>query len=208
MADITHMVKRHLPSSVPFFVMGHSMGGQETLYWACTAPADLRNQVSGFILSAPYFRLHPSSQPSWLKVRAGRLAAAMVPKMQLKNELDESFLSHSEADNQSWKEDPLCHDMGTLEGLDGMLRRAEELDTGAVRLGKGKEWDDVRVLAFHGDADRITSCEATKLVVGRMEGGERRVRVFEGAFHNCEFQILPLFSGEISLAWADFSSAR
>ena len=184
------------------------MGGQETLYWACTAPADLRNQVSGFILSAPYFRLHPSSQPSWLKVRAGRLAAVVVPKAQLKNELDEKLLSHNEADNQSWKEDPLCHDMGTLEGLEGMLRRAEELDVGIMKLGKGKEWDGVRVLAFHGDADRITSHEATRQVVARMGEGEKRVKIFEGAFHNCKCSCVVLsYAKESFLFDADSNSA-
>lgn len=183
MADITTFLTSHLPSPVPTFLMGHSMGGQETLYWAATAPLELKRQISGFILLAPYIRLHPASQPTRLKVHAGRFASMLMPHFQLLNKLDKTKLSHDEADNQSWADDPLCHDTGTLEGLSDMLDRAHDLDVGNVEL---RGWEGCRVLAIHGAEDEVTSPEATRRVVERMGVGDKEVKVYEGNFHNCE----------------------
>ena len=183
-SDITSVIKSHLPSSVPTFLMGHSMGGQETLYYACRGPEDVKKQLSGFILLAPYLRLHPNSQPTRLKVHAGRLASKLMPTFQLPNKMDPAKLSHDAEDNKAWAEDPLCHDTGTLEGLADMLDRAHDLDVGNIEL---EDWEGLRILAIHGSADEVTSPDATKGVLERMKVGEKEVKVYEGCFHNCEF---------------------
>ena len=183
MSDITTILQSHLPSPVPIFLMGHSMGGQETLYYASRGPADIKKQLSGFIALAPYIRLHPASQPSRLKVRAGRVASMLLPKFQLLNELDKNKLSHDEAENQSWADDPLCHDMGTLEGLADMLDRAHDLDVGNVVL---EDYEGLRIMAVHGTADEVTSAEATRRVFERMKVKDKEFKPYEGCFHNRE----------------------
>lgn len=70
-------------SKVPLFLMGHSMGGAEVLQYAARGPSEIRSQIRGYIVESPYLALHPSSQPSWFTVVAGRLAARVVPKRQM-----------------------------------------------------------------------------------------------------------------------------
>ena len=183
MDDITTFLNSYLPSSVPIFLMGQSMGGQETLYWASTGSEAVRKQISGFIAVAPWIQLHPKSQPSWLKVKAGRLVSMLLPHHQMKNALDASVLSHDEAENESWKNDELCHDIGTLEGLAGALSRADELNGGVVGL---RDWDGLRVLIVHGSGDMVTSMEASERFVERTGVKGLGIKVYDGVYHNGE----------------------
>jgi acylglycerol lipase len=181
MTDITHLVQSYMPPTVPLFLMGHSMGGQETLYWAITAPLELKKQISGFILSAPWIQLHPDAQPSSLKVKVGKLAAQLLPSFQLKNELDHNVLSHNKESNLDWKNDELCHDYGTLEGLAGSLGRADDLHRGVVQA---EDFDGLRFLFVHGTEDKVTSHEATKKLVDRLQVKNKFFKSYEGTYHN------------------------
>jgi acylglycerol lipase len=113
----------------PLFLMGHSMGGGEALCYMLSTSEDYSNRptFSGLLLEAPYVELHASSQPSSVKVQAGKLASMLLPQMQLKQKLDAAYLSRSEKVRQDWINDPLCHDTGTLEGLRGLLQRSADL---------------------------------------------------------------------------------
>jgi acylglycerol lipase len=129
-----HDFARHvssLPESQgkPLFLMGHSMGGGEALCYMLSTSHDSsdRPTFSGLLLEAPYIELHSTAQPSPLKVQAGKLAAMLMPQMQLKQKLDAKHLSRSEKVRQDWLDDPLCHDTGTLEGLKGLLQRSADL---------------------------------------------------------------------------------
>lgn len=181
MDDITTLLQSYLPSSIPIFLMGHSMGGQETLYWACTGPQDVKKQLAGFIAVAPWIQLHSKSQPSWLKVRAGKLVSLLLPNHQLKSELDANVLSHNEAENVDWKNDPLCHDTGTLEGMAGALTRADELHNGDVSL---VDYEGLRVLVVHGGEDMVTSTPASKQFVERAAVKQKTLKIYEGIYHN------------------------
>ncbi|MCJ1331618.1 hypothetical protein MMC10_008309 [Thelotrema lepadinum] len=187
MSDITHFVQSHLPSAegIPTFLMGHSMGGQETLYWACTGPEDIKRQLAGFVVLAPYLRNPPATQPAKLKVLVGRWAGRWMPHFQMTTKLDSSKLSHDVDDNKSYEADELCHDTGTLEGLAGMLDRAAGLDTGEVVL---RDWEGLRVLAVHGDGDEVTSAEATKGFFERCKVRDSEVKVYGGCFHNLHIE--------------------
>ncbi len=54
-SDIVSFIKAQLPSSVPVFVMGHSMGGGEALILASDPQhADLVKNVRGWLLESPF----------------------------------------------------------------------------------------------------------------------------------------------------------
>ena len=161
--------------------MGHSMGGQETLYWAATAPSEVKKQLAGFIAVGPWIQLHPKAQPSWLKIKAGRLASLILPHSQLKNELDANVLSHNKEDNESWIQDELCHNMGTLEGLAGALSRADELHNGQVAL---QDYDGLRVIVIHGADDMVTSATASEQFVEKAAIKDKTIHVYDGVYHN------------------------
>ncbi|MCJ1374724.1 hypothetical protein MMC20_005956 [Loxospora ochrophaea] len=178
--DISTFISAHLPSAKPVFLMGHSMGGQEVLQFASKGPADIRKQITGYILSAPFIALHPSSVPNRLTVIVGRLAGKVLPKWQLVQKLDPKFLTRDQKVAQGYVDDELVHDTGTLEGLAGMLERAEELDTGKVEVQDG---DSVRIWCGHGNGDRVTSHEASKRFMDRCKVKDKEFKTYEGWYH-------------------------
>ena len=79
--------------SVPFFLMGHSMGGAEVIQWAARGPSDMRPQIRGYLAESPYLALHPSAQPSRVIALAGRVAAKVLPNRQMYVFSESYFLS-------------------------------------------------------------------------------------------------------------------
>ncbi|MCJ1397043.1 hypothetical protein MMC11_000235 [Xylographa trunciseda] len=177
-ADISSVIESKLPSSVPLFLMGHSMGGQETLIYASTGPAEIRKQISGYVAVAPYIRLHPSSQPHAFTVFTGRIACKILPNMQLVQKLDVKYMSHDLAVCKSYEEDKLCHDTGTLEGLAGMLDRADALDKGTVDLE-----ENTHLWIGHGTDDLVINCQGTEDFFERSKSKDKTLKLYEGAYH-------------------------
>ena len=154
------------------------MGGQETLIYASTGPVAMRKQISGYVAVAPYIRLHPSSQPNAFTVFAGKLACKVLPNMQLVQKLDVKYMSHDLAVCKSYEEDKLCHDTGTLEGLEGMLDRADSLDKGKVDLESS-----THVWMGHGTEDLVINYEGTKKFFERSKSKDKTLKLYEGAYH-------------------------
>ncbi|KAL1311170.1 hypothetical protein AAFC00_001369 [Neodothiora populina] len=185
MADITSMLESVIPSPVPLFLMGHSMGGAEILVYAAQGPAKILSNIRGFISSAPLIALHPHTRPWRFTVVLGRLAGRLLPRRQMVNKLDSAALTHDEKQNKLYEEDTLCHDTGTLEGLAGMLDRAEALDTGKIVLHDGVgEGGVTRLLLVHGTEDRVNDFAASKAFVERCDIKDKTLKPYEGLFHN------------------------
>jgi acylglycerol lipase len=180
MADIECFVRARLDPNLPNFLMGHSMGGQETAYFLATAPKDVREKLTGYILSSPFIVFGSKLRPPKLQVIAGRFAGKILPKFQMLNPMDPAWMSHDDALNKDWKEDPLCHDTGTLEGLSGMIDRAESLDEHRVTV---EDWDGLRVLLLHGDADVCCDAPGAQKWMEHAKLKNKEVKIFDGAYH-------------------------
>lgn len=171
--------------------MGHSMGGAEILTYASTGPSDLLTQIRGFLAESPFIALHASARPNKLTVLAGRFASKVLPRLQMANQLNPEGLSRDPEVRKAYVEDELCHDTGTLEGLAGMLDRAEHLENGKVRVKEGVgEGGKTRIWVGHGTEDGACDFEATKgwfekYVKGSVE--DATLRVYDGWSHKCEF---------------------
>ncbi|THZ88071.1 alpha/beta-hydrolase [Aureobasidium pullulans] len=175
LADITSMLHTLLPTPIPLFIMGHSMGGAEILHYASTGPSEILSQIRGFISSAPLIALHPSTRPFRATVLAGRLAGRVLPKFQLVQKLEPKWLSRDPEQNKLWEQDELCHDTGTLEGLAGMLDRGIQLESFKV-MPKDSAGDGgkIRLLALHGTGDHVNDFAATKAYVEKGRTGYER----------------------------------
>ena len=153
------------------------MGGAEILQYAARGPPEIRSRIDGYIAESPYIALHPSSQPSRFTVVAGKLAAKVLPNRPMVQKLESKWLCRDPVVCKEWAEDPLCHDTGTLEGLSGMLNRADELNRGLVEVTESKFW------VGHGSEDRVCSFDATKRWFEKLRAQDKEFKTYEGWYH-------------------------
>ncbi|CAN8095414.1 unnamed protein product [Discula destructiva] len=187
-AFITDVALPAQPAAAPLFVMGHSMGGGEVLTLASTPAyeASVVAKVRGWLLEAPFVAFDERERPGALKVFAGRLAGRVLPHMHLANQIPAEQLTRDEAVQQSIREDGLCHDTGTLEGLSGLLDRTAELGQGKVVLS-GK----VTSMWFgHGDLDVTTSYpESKKWFERQTQVEDKTFKTYEGWLHQLHAEV-------------------
>lgn len=181
-AFVTTLALPAEPTQAPLFVMGHSMGGGEVLALASTPQYEeaVVSRVRGWVLEAPFIDFPPAARPGALKVFAGRLAGRVLPRMKLANPIPPEDLTRDPAVVQSLRDDALCHDTGTLEGLSGLLDRTAELAAGKYRLSP-----KVRSLWLgHGDMDKATCFDASRAWFDRQaQIPDREFKTYPGGFH-------------------------
>ena len=185
LADITSFIKTLLPSPVPLFVMGHSMGGAEVLCYAAEGDKEVIKNVRGWLFEAPFISFHKDSKPNALTVVMGRLAGKILPNRQMVFKLDEKLLSRDPQVQKDFVADKLCHDTGTLEGLAGNLDRAQALESGKVRVPKDAgEGGKARIWLSHGDADGVCDYHGTEKVFGFMgDIDDKELKMYKGWYH-------------------------
>lgn len=202
MSDITSMLATLLPSPVPLFLMGHSMGGAEVLVYASTGPAQTVSKLRGVISSAPLIALHSTTRPWKTTVMAGRVAGRLLPRFQLVNKLDQKWLSHDAEANQRWADDPLNHDTGTLEGLAGMLDRAEQLEKGKLKIrDDAMEGGKSRLWLGHGTDDHINLYDASKAYMQACPVKDKTFKTYDGWYHNLHGELEKQRYEEDVTAW-------
>lgn len=200
MADITAFVQHVLAKGekdrkdekdLPLFLMGHSMGGQETLVYAATGPQEILRRIRGFLASAPYVALHPRAQPFKLTVLIGRVVSKFLPNIQMVQKLDPKTVCRDPAVPQEIEDDPLCHNTGTLAGMAGMLDRAAGLDSGALAVPEGAgEGGKTRLHVSMGSGDLICDFGAVKRMFEERLGGvrDKELKVYDGWYHKLQLE--------------------
>lgn len=153
------------------------------LHYAARGPACVRKHITGYLVESPFVALHEASQPSRAVVFAGKLASKVLPGMHMNNQLEAKWVSRDEQVVKDYVADALCHDTGTLEGLAGMLQRAEELDKGHVKF---EDREGCRLWVAHGTGDRTTSFEASERFVNRLNLRDLEFKRYEKWYHKCE----------------------
>ncbi|KAG0646796.1 monoglyceride lipase [Hyphodiscus hymeniophilus] len=180
-SDIASFIKSHLPSEVPLFVAGHSMGGGEILTLASDPKyKELMGSVRGWIMESPFIGFPKGFEPNFLTVFFGRLAGRVLPHRLLASALPAENVTRDPEVVASIYEDKLLHGMGTLEGLAGLLDRTANLNEGKVKLN-----DKVISLWLgHGTADKGTSYEASKKWFDQQSTVEDKTfKTYEGWYH-------------------------
>lgn len=164
------------------------MGGGEVLTLASTPEYEdsVVAHVRGWLLEAPFVAFDERERPSALKVFAGRLAGRLLPHFHLPNPIPPENLSRDPAVQQSLREDTLCHDTGTLEGLAGLLDRTAALADGrAVLSGKVTS-----LWVGHGDLDTATSYpESKKWCERQTQVADKTFKTYEGWLHQLHAEV-------------------
>ncbi|KAJ9216634.1 hypothetical protein DTO166G4_1850 [Paecilomyces variotii] len=193
LADMHSFLLSLCPSKAPLFVMGHSMGGGQLLTYIFHPESPFNNNqsrptLSGTMIYSPLIALHPSTRPSMLKVTLGRMAAKHLPRWQLYSPVDANLVSRDPRVCEDYATDELCHDIGTLEGLAGMLDRGlwlEGIATGGQQLHADEETAKRAPPMWfcHGDDDQINLYDATRRFAEVIDAGDKMFKRYKGGYH-------------------------
>lgn len=141
---------------LPVFLYGHSMGGNIALNTAIAQKPD----IHALILTSPWLSL--AFRPPKLKEWIGRGLASILPALPVPSGLkQEDLFRPSELAIPPVKNDPLCHTIITPRTFLEVDRAGEWALRNANELR-------VPLLLLHGDADKITSYEASKQLAEKL----------------------------------------
>lgn len=156
--------------SVPWFVMGHSMGGSLAVLLAYRYQSSLH----GLILSAPALKI-VTNIPKVVQDMV-RYVTAVTPMVPVIN-LDTRSLSRNKDVVKKYQEDPLVYH-GRIRA-----RMAQQLvDCGKAGLELAGELY-LPVWAGHGLADRIADQKGTREFLDELYHPDKTAKYYEGCFH-------------------------
>lgn len=155
---------------LPVFLYGHSKGGNLLLNYIIRR----KPRIAGAIASAPYIQLPFQVNPVLLAL--GRFMRNIYPAFTVTNDLDTSQLSRTPGIEESYTQDPLVHSkVSSRVGVD-LIKAAEHLDQFSGHI-------DLPLLVMHGDEDGLTSHEASREFVHRIDGEDLEMKTWKGLYH-------------------------
>jgi alpha-beta hydrolase superfamily lysophospholipase len=162
-------VKAELPG-VPRVLIGHSMGGLIAVHHLLGHQQDYACAV----LSGP--AIAASEPPSAVMIFVSRLLSRLAPRLGVLA-LDADGVSRDPAVVAAYKADPLVYS-GKMSA-----RLAKEMfeAMGAAQAGAGQI--SLPLLMLHGEADRLTAPEGSRLLDRTVASTDKRLAIFPGLYH-------------------------
>ncbi len=157
-------------TSAPRFVLSHSNGGLIALH----AMARNAEGFSGLVMSSPFFGFS-LEVPAW-KAYMGRKLSSFLPSLKLSNQLAPKLVSHDPKIQDQYGHDPLVHRVATARWFTETIRAQQEASERAA---------DVKLpilLQLAGD-DRIASTPKSRNIFSKCASEDKKVREYEGFFH-------------------------
>ena len=157
LSDIEELLKsaRAEYMDLPMFLLGHSMGGNLVANFVKTK---MTSELSGFILSAPFFEV--AFQPPAWKVKLAKAVGSILPGLLQSNELNVNSISRDAQEVKKYEDDPLVHDRISIRLFLELTKNGEAV------LENNKELK-IPGLHYHGDADRLVSFSASGIFAER-----------------------------------------
>ncbi|THY97378.1 alpha/beta-hydrolase [Aureobasidium pullulans] len=194
--DMTEILMTVLPSPYPVFLMGHSMGGQQVLYYGTQGPVSILRQLSGFIVEAPAIHL-PDAPTGFLRLLL-RYMAKMLPKFQMHAAPKPVRLTRDPVRNAEIEADVLFHGYCTLEGMDGALERVDyNISAGCRQLGEATPMHEPSLLMLQGTADDVCLLSGAEEYFKKCPLKDKELKLYEGWLHELHGEV-----GEDKLTFA------
>lgn len=156
--------------TLPRFLYGHSMGGNLVINYALRR----RPAVRGVIATGPWLEL--AFQPPAVQVTLGKLMNRLLPSFTQESGLETKALSHDEDVVKRYENDPLVHSKISARLFVSMY------EAGLWAMQQASEFP-LPLLLMHGEADRITSAEASRRFAAAVPQGKCTLRLWPGLYH-------------------------
>jgi len=173
-------------AAIPFFLLGHSMGGLVATRFCEERPSGVR----GLLLSSPFFRVK-------MPVPAVKRAAAMVlssvlPNLALPTELDANLISRDPEIVRAYVHDPLVLTKATTRWFTEAMRAQSKALAGAAELR-------MPLLLIHGAADGLVDPEASRAFFEQVGASDKTLRLWPELRHEIlnepeKLEVLAVFS--------------
>lgn len=162
LSDVEELLKtaRAEYTDLPLFLMGHSMGGNLVANYMIKMNT---NDIAGFILSAPWFRL-AFEPPKW-KLQIGKFITRIFPGFSQPNSLISRYLSKDDEVVKAYENDPKVHNRITA-GLFSYITKAGEYAL--------EHADQIKKpgLIYEGNGDKIVDYKTSHLFAKRCPQSE------------------------------------
>lgn len=155
---------------LPFYLFGHSMGGQITLRFL----QERRPDCAGAVIASPWLRL--AFEPPWWKLALARVAMGIFPRFVQGTGNTWSRLSRDFAHMASMPDLHLTH-----HKISARLYFAVRAGAEAALANAGAV--ETPLLLVHGDKDPVTSYRATEEFFNRAASRDKTLRFFPGVLH-------------------------
>ncbi|MBI3652391.1 MAG: lysophospholipase [Acidobacteria bacterium] len=152
------------------FLIGHSMGGLVTLRYLTKPRAGIR----GAAISAPLVAIR-AKVPAH-KLLVGKVSAALLPRLRMKNEINPAVLSRDAAVGRAYAKDPLVGNMVSTRWFAEALKAMAELQRQASQITSP-------LLVMHGTQDKLANVEATKSLFENLASSDKSLKLYEGYYH-------------------------
>lgn len=163
---------KHFDNKMPWFIMGHSMGGNVVSRFA----VDYQDQIDGFILSAPLLKRMPALNN--FVVGALKFINSFAPHLGMVDLPDKDF-SKDRSVVESMIHDPLINH-GKIQA-----RSAVEILGNVDYVAANRSDIKIPFLVMHGDHDRVNNIEGSReFFRGTGDIAGKELKIYEGLWHD------------------------
>lgn len=160
-----------IQTEAPFFLMGHSMGGQVCVQYALNKSTE---RFKGMIITSALLEIDKDLSPI-LQLLAPILGA-IFPKLPTEK-LDKTYLTRSPEVLEAYMNDPLIYLKGTRARTGAEMLKA--IKESRKRFGE----ISIPILVAHGDADRLTMPGGSKKLYEDAASNDKTLKIYPGLYH-------------------------
>ncbi|MGD8189967.1 alpha/beta hydrolase [Brevibacillus ginsengisoli] len=167
-----HMAQAKLPRSLPFFVMGHSLGGLvATRFIQEYAHPE---QISGCILTSPCLKLK-MDVPAWKASLAG-LLDKVWPTLRMGNEIAPNHVTRDPKMQVQYNIDPLNFKKVSVRWFNELQREMKNANERVKRM-------NLPLLVLQAGSDCLIDPVGIEKFVGQVPHEDRTFTAFPGLYH-------------------------
>ena len=154
----------------PTFVLGHSMGGSISAYYALK----LKPEIDGFILSSSALKIGEDISP--LLVKLSGFLSMILPTLPV-IKLDSNGLSHDQEVVKNYREDPLNYN-GALP-----VRTGSEINKSIQFNMENANQFIYPILIMHGKADKLSDYRGSEEFFQKISSDDKELKLYDNLYH-------------------------